>query len=489
VSTAAPGRGLELRLAREVRKCARSFRYFCARYCQILDDTGGGGRWVPFTLWPAQQAAARALQEGRLLVILKARQLGLTWLVLAFVLWLMLFRPIATVLIFSRRDDEAVDLLAVRLRGMYRRLPHWLQVRQVTTEADHEWALSNGSRAMAFPTTAGDSYTATFAFVDEADLVPDLDRLMRAVKPTIDAGGRMVLLSRADKTKPFSAFKRIYSAAKRRENDWTPVFLPWHARPDRDPGWYAAQARDVLARTGGLDDLHEQYPATDVEALAARTLDKRLAPAWLRQCYRAQAPLDRLPAGAPPIPGLEVYAPPQPGRRYVVGADPADAGPQSHDSALEVMDLETGEQVCALAGRFEPAVFADHIDTVGRWYNHAPAFVERNNHGHAVLLALSEHSPLIRLHGLDDREGWLTMATSKAMMWSFAADACRQKACIIHGFATLTQAGAVEGSTLRGPEGQPDDRAVAFALCCTALMLAHLPRDNQETETEQWRVA
>jgi len=56
-------------------------------------------------------------------------------------------------------------------------------------DAARTWALANGSVARAFPTNAGDSYTATLAIVDEADLVPDLDRLMRSVKPTIDAGG------------------------------------------------------------------------------------------------------------------------------------------------------------------------------------------------------------------------------------------------------------------------------------------------------------
>jgi hypothetical protein len=124
---------------------------------------------------------AQLLQEHRLVVVLKARQLGLTWLVLAFALWLLLFYPIATVLLFSRRDDEAADLLAVRLRGMHDRLPAWLQAGGFTTANDHEWALVSGSRALAFPTTAGDSYTATLAVVDEADLCPDLDRLMRAV--------------------------------------------------------------------------------------------------------------------------------------------------------------------------------------------------------------------------------------------------------------------------------------------------------------------
>jgi hypothetical protein len=358
---------------REIRKCRRSPVYFFDSYCHIYDAVSRA--WLPFRLWPAQIATLQSIAGHRLVVILKARQLGLTWLVLGFALWLMLFHPAATVLLFSRRDDEAVDLLGTRLRGMYDRLPDWLKVRTFEVDNDHEWQLSNGSRVLAFPTTAGDSYTATLAIVDEADLVPDLDRLMRAVKPTIDGGGRMILLSRADKGNPQSTFKRIYRGAKQGQTDWVAVFLPWQARPDRDGAWYDAQRKDIFHRTGSVDDLQEQYPVTDTEALAARALDKRIAPAWLQQCYQERRPLAPLPAGAPALPGLEVYGLPQPGRSYVLGADPAEGNPTSDDSALAVLDRASGEEVAALAGKFQPAVFAAHVDMIAKWYGGAGVLV------------------------------------------------------------------------------------------------------------------
>ncbi|HEY7154733.1 MAG TPA: hypothetical protein VH575_12295 [Gemmataceae bacterium] len=457
------------RFQMEVFKCRKSFAYFCVTYCQILSDRGQGGDWVPFRLWPEQRRMAQLLQENRLVVVLKARQLGLTWLVLAFALWLLLFHPIATVLLFSRRDDEATDLLAMRLRGMYDRLPAFLKASRFTADNDHEWALASGSRALAFPTTAGDSYTATLAVVDEADLCPDLDRLMRAVKPTIDGGGRMVLLSRADKTKPLSPFKRIYQGARQGQNEWVPVFLPWHARPDRDAAWYEAQQQDIFSRTGAVDDLHEQYPATDAEALAPRSLDKRLPAEWLKRCYCPVAfggavAVGSVAVGQPALPGLTVYAVPVVGRRYVVGADPAEGNPTSDESALEVLDVDSGEEVASLAGRFEPATFAAHVDAVGRWYNHARVLVERNNHGHAVLLWLHENSRLLQLCGDDGKPGWNTTTKSKAALYAEAGEALRDEEAIIHGLETFSQLASVEGATLRAPDGQPDDRAVAFVL-------------------------
>jgi hypothetical protein len=455
---------------REIRKCRKSPEYFLDTYGQIYDATRA--EWVSFRLWSQQAHTLQTIHDNRLVIILKARQLGLTWLVLGFALWLVLFHPAATVLLFSRRDDEAVDLLKVRLRGMYDRLADWLKVRAFEVDNDHEWELSNGSRVLAFPTTAGDSYTASLAIVDEADLVPDLGRLMGAVKPTIDGGGRMVLLSRADKSKPESVFKRIYSAAKKGATDWQPVFLPWFARPDRDAAWYAAQKADIVHRTGGLDDLHEQYPASDLEALAARSLDKRIPFEWLLACHEERVPL-RDHRG-PAIGGLLVYVLPQPGHRYVIGGDPAEGNPTSDDSALTVLDCANGEEVASLAGKFQPEVFAAHLAAIAGWYNVASAIIERNNHGHAVLLWLRDngYGRVRVLCGLDGNPGWMTTTKSKALLFDKAAESFREGETVIHSPEFLTQLQSIEGATLRAPEGQYDDRAIAYALALVAILRA-----------------
>lgn len=448
---------------REWLTCAADALYFVDRYCWIYDATRR--EWVPFRLWAGQVPVLDTLADESQVIILKARQLGMTWLCLAWALWNMLFRPAATVLIFSRRDDEAMYLLGdERLRGMYGKLPGWMRARSVLADSGHEWMLSNGSVARAFPTTAGDSYTASLAIVDEADLSPDLNRLMRAVKPTIDGGGQMVLLSRADKSKPESEFKAIYRGAVQGLNGWAPIFLPWHVRPERDEAWYEAQRRDILSRTGSDDDLHEQYPATDTEALSPRSLDKRISPAWLERCYVPMQPLATLPEGAPALPGLEVYALPAPGRAYVIGADPAEGNPTSDDSALTLVDAESGEECAALAGKFEPSTLAGHADRLARWYNGASVMVERNNHGHAVLLWLRDNGRARVLAGFDGKLGWHSTTLGKTKLYDAAADAFRDEETVLHSFASYWQLASIEGTSLRAPDGQHDDRADSYAL-------------------------
>ena len=288
------------------------------------------------------------------------------------------------------------------------------------------------------------------AIVDEADLAPDLNKLMRAVKPTVDGGGRMILLSRADKSQPQSEFKSIYRQAKEGRSPWAAVFLPWHARPSRDAAWYQEQKDDILSRTQSLDDLHEQYPASDVEALAAKSKDKRIAGVWLRACYDERTPgragdqaLDAL--GCPALPLLEVYRAPEPGHHYVIGVDVAEGNPGSDDSAFTVLDKDTGEEVAALAGQLEPAVLAAAVDQVGRWYNHAGVLVERNNHGHATLLWLRDNSTLDRLLGRDLKEGWLSTTLGNAVLYDHTAEVFRNGETTIHSFATVDAVGQHRG--------------------------------------------
>lgn len=458
--------------------CAESPLYFVHHHCRLFNATDGD--WMPFRLWRAQAATLKRFERSRQIVLLKARQLGLSWLVLSYMLWLMLFRPASIVAIFSRRAEDAEEMLDFRLKGIYRQLPDYMRLRNVDKDNQSHWILSNGSQAMAFPTTGGRGHTFAFVLVDEADFQPDLPSLMTAVKPTIDAGGSMALISTVDKSLPESRFKTIYRAAKRSKNEWTPIFLPWSARPDRTVDWYETQKRDVLANTGALDDLHQEYPATDTEALSPRTLDKRIPSIWIEACYIPLRP--SLPADAPALPTLDVYALPQPDHVYVIGADPAEGNPTSDDSALTVMDVTSGEEVAALAGKFQPAVLAGHADAIGRYYNGAGLMIERNNHGHAVLLWLNDNSGLRILNGHDGKPGWLSSSLGKTLLYDAMADGFRDGETTLHSFVTYTQLASIEGATLRAPEGFHDDRADSYAL-------AHVGRSAMQTSPVAMRQA
>jgi hypothetical protein len=461
----------------------------------------GSVGWIPFELWPRQAAVLEQMTRARRLVILKARQLGITWLCLAYALWLLVFYAPATILLFSLREAEAKELLN-RLRGMYRRLPVWMQARALLQDSGTMLELSTGARALAFSTRSGRSYTGTLALVDEADFIPELNQFLNGVKPTIDAGGQLFLVSTSDKTRPVSTFKNLFRAAhpsptllgSGRENptrgqgapifesgsgagagDYEAVFLPWSARPGRDEAWHARTKAEMFAQRGADDDFFAEYPATVQEALAPEQLDRRLPLAWVMNCLTASTALTQSREGAeaqgPALPGLTIYEEPEVGKWYVIGADPAEGNPNSDDSAATVLDGESWAEVACLVGKFEPSTFASYLAELAVYYHDAGVLVERNNHGHSVLLALAADARSAILNGYDGKPGWLNNVKGKPMMYSFTADALRDGACVVRSSETANQLASIQASDLRAPSGLADDRAVSFALAISALAL------------------
>src|SRR5687768_6992916 len=100
---------LTVERAEELGKCFRSYIYFINNYVKIYDSVSSD--WIPFSLWPAQKYVLREMHKEQLIVILKARQLGISWLSLSYALWNVVFRPIAAVSLFSRRDTESMYML------------------------------------------------------------------------------------------------------------------------------------------------------------------------------------------------------------------------------------------------------------------------------------------------------------------------------------------------------------------------------------------
>ena len=104
----------------ELDYCAEHPVYFAETYGHI-EDKSAGELIQPFRLWPAQKQALEELASHRMNVILKARQLGITWLALTEAVRLLLCRSGRTAVAISRAEDEAKELVrraAVILRNM-----------------------------------------------------------------------------------------------------------------------------------------------------------------------------------------------------------------------------------------------------------------------------------------------------------------------------------------------------------------------------------
>src|SRR5581483_1099432 len=117
----------------------------------------------------------------------------------------------------------------------------------------------------------------------------------------------------------------------------------------------------------------------------------------------------------------EEYLPVRPGKKYVMGVDPAGGGVNGDYSAAEVIEVESGMQVAEYCGHQTPAELALGVFMMGMHYNDALVAVERNNHGHAVIAEL-ERLGYTNLYQQKGQLGWLTTVASRPrMIEQFAA--------------------------------------------------------------------
>lgn len=256
----------------------------------IEEPQGKDTTLIPFTLWPEQERALAVIQAEPRLIILKARQLGITWLILAEDFWDCLHHPGVVILYFSKGQTEADELIR-RVEGMYQRLAG--DKPRLVKRSTSELAWSNGSRMKSLPATAGAgrSFTATKVRLDEFAFMLWPQQVYSAVKPTIDNGGQIIILSTANGEE--GPFHDLWQAASNGLSSFATLFLNWTARPDRDADWYARVEADALSAA----EMRREYPTEPADAFSpteeSRFLDDRTL--WDACLEVLPAPDDRTP--------------------------------------------------------------------------------------------------------------------------------------------------------------------------------------------------
>ena len=85
-------------------KCAADPWYFISHHVHISDPNKGD---IPFEAWVHLRDLLSMVMANDRVIILKARQIGITWLFAGLALWYCLFRPNSQVLVLSIGQLEA----------------------------------------------------------------------------------------------------------------------------------------------------------------------------------------------------------------------------------------------------------------------------------------------------------------------------------------------------------------------------------------------
>lgn len=220
---------------------------------------------IPFRLWRAQERALALLEKNRFCIVLKARQLGMSWLVLCYALHGMLTRPGSTVVAVSRTETEAKELVR-RLRAMTRCMPEFFggvpggfhtQESVLRVSLAREGGAWSTFQAFASAPGAARSFSADLLLFDEWAYQQQAEELWLSGLPTVNRpqGGQVVGISTMQ---PGSFFERLWMEEN---GPFTRIFLPWSADPRRDAAWYA-RTRALLG-----ENIFREYPASPEEAM------------------------------------------------------------------------------------------------------------------------------------------------------------------------------------------------------------------------------
>lgn len=452
----------------EYDRCERSCHYFINNHAIIEDVQGhgdGSGK-MPFKLWEAQSDLLTTIMQSPRVVVLKARQLGISWLICVYCLWRCLFRRGQTILFFSQGEDEASELLGRVLSvfeeiapALAAKLPKLIKSNSTLLEWD------NGSRIKSMPATqkAGRGLTASLVVMDEAAWAMWAEQLYVAANATVADKGEIIICSTANGMGNF--FHKIWQIAAKGAERFVAAFLPWHARPDRDQAFYDQQ---IAASTDPMM-VKQEFPATPDEAFIASGR-ARFPAEWVRSQdanVRPGLPVEEWPATLGGCPGLTVYEVPVYGRQYAIAADVAEGLEHGDYSVGVVFDVESRAEVAFIRGKWEPDTFADYLVTLGTAYNYAFVTPERNNHGHAVLAALraAGYDPIGC--GPDKKQGWHSNTKTKPATIDLLAAALRDGAITIRSQATLDELliyRVFDNGKTGAPEGEHDDCVMAWAV-------------------------
>lgn len=393
IESESPGKPLTdyertIALTVEAARCAADIKYYATKYVYLQNqNTQKVEKWLP---WPYLLDLIDIIQDHNVIYILKASQLGISWLMAIINDWMANFGETSKCLLLSQGQTEAYDLLA-KVEFIHKHIPPEIALPIENSNREYISFKGNYSQIRALPSTekAGHGFQGTIVTRDELARHEHARENFKAVSRAIDSGGKLVELSTANKEDPTNYFQEktsefyyhpettkevLKSGVELYTNPHKPgiclVFLPWNLRPVRAEGMTLQEWWDsrVVPKYTPLE-IEEQYPQRIEDVFKASKT---------RAYFDYQALEDMGFDVCPPIRQNEIdtqngiiriYKLPIKGRRYVVYTDPSDG--VEDPFVTGVLDYITGEVVASASGMIKADLVGKIHNTLVKAYNDA----------------------------------------------------------------------------------------------------------------------
>lgn len=271
------------------RKMMSNEVYFFENYIYIENKDGKTEqeRSCLFNMFPEQKRVLQEIQENKLNIIIKARQLGMTWLAISHGLHSCLKIPQFTTVILSQTEDYMMEAIN-RFEYIIERLPKWLikEYNKENKQFDSMYLYEkhsdqviiyhpsdeNGARitsvvkGLVATEKAGRSITADLIIFDEWAYHQGAEEIFQAAFPIINRpdSGTFVGIS---SNKRGSFFEEIVKdCLDNGDMGFNLIFLSVFSDPRRTREWYE-QTKKTLKNTW-----MQEYPENISQALSAGEL-------------------------------------------------------------------------------------------------------------------------------------------------------------------------------------------------------------------------
>lgn len=184
---------------------------------------------------------------------------------------------------------------------------------------------------------------------------------------------------------------------------------------------------------------------------------------------------------------VSVYRPPQPGLDYVIGGDTAGEG--SDFFVAQVLEAESGRQVCTLRGRMDEDIFARQVYCLGKWYNWALTALECNFSSYPLreLERLGYPNQYVRprQEGMGACYGFRTTSVTRPLILAGLVEVVRDHPQWLWDKDTLREM----LTFVRSPRGRPEAQPGAHDDCVMALAIAYYIRAGRCAAPSLWSCA
>jgi hypothetical protein len=436
--------------------CGESKDFFFSEYYRI-PVVGKGS--TPFVQRDYQRFVSQKIETEKLIIGLKARQIGWTTIGVGNAVHDALFSKEHPWLFVSRTEDAAQKMLD-KAWYAYAKLPAWMRQMLPRLESKTQSAMifANGSRIESVPATGstgrGDSVYG--ALLDECAFMDYAEEIWGAVEPLVY--GTAMLFSTANGMGNF--FHEVWLDAQREDSVWEDIFFPWDVVPSRDQAWYDHTKMSFRGREWLF---YQEYPSTPEEAFA-KSGRVAFAAEHVNAAYEQIEPSRKLQwvIGSDPVEidlvqpaDIEVFIWKEPEVKrdvhkrplfqpnYVVAADVAEGLDHGDWSYVTVFDANTGEQCMSCKSAIPVSYLDELIAWAGYEYMTALVIPERNNAGILPIDRLYRDHWYPRMYRMDTfgefresdrtpRYGWRTDKATKPKMVNDFIYALTEGRVILH---------------------------------------------------------